>query len=100
MPTPFAARQFVSHGHVTVNGQRVTIPSYRLRQGDTVEVREKSRGLTVVLEAIQSTERDVPDYVEADHSKMTARLARIPQLTDVPYPVRWNRTSSSSSIHV
>ncbi len=72
---------------MTVNGRRVTIPSYRLRQGDTVEVREKSRGLTVLLEAIQSTERDVPDYIEADHSKMTARLARIPQLTDVPYPV-------------
>jgi len=50
-------------------------------------VREKSRGLVLVLEAVQSTERDVPDYVEADHSKMTARLARIPQLSDVPYPV-------------
>jgi small subunit ribosomal protein S4 len=88
VPTPFAARQFVSHGHVTVNGQRVTIPSYRLRQGDTVEIREKSRGLVLVLEAVQSTERDVPDYIEADHGKMSARLARIPQLTDVPYPVR------------
>ncbi len=88
VPTPFAARQFVSHGHVSVNGRRVTIPSYRLRQGDTVEVREKSRGLVMVLEAAQSTERDVPDYIEADHSKMTARLSRIPQLSDVPFPVR------------
>ncbi len=86
--TPFAARQFISHGHVSVNGRRVNIPSYRLRQGDTVEVREKSRALAMVLEAVQSTERDVPDYVEADHSKMTARLARIPQLSDVPYPVQ------------
>ncbi len=85
--TPFAARQFISHGHVSVNGRRVNISSYRLRQGDTVEVREKSRGLAMVLEAAQSTERDVPDYIEADHSKMTARLARIPQLSDVPYPV-------------
>jgi small subunit ribosomal protein S4 len=87
VPTPFAARQFISHGHVTVNGRRVNIPSFRLRQGDTVEVREKSRGLVMVLEAVQSTERDVPDYVEADHGKMTARLSRIPQLSDVPYPV-------------
>ena len=71
-----------------MNGRRVNIPSYRLRQGDTVEVREKSRALAMVLEAVQSTERDVPDYVEADHSKMTARLARIPQLSDVPYPVQ------------
>ena len=85
--TPFAARQFVNHGHVRVNGKRVTIPSYRLRAGDLVEVKEKSRELGAVLEAIQLAERDVPDYVEADHKKMTARLSRIPGLSDVPYPV-------------
>ncbi len=85
--TPFAARQFVNHGHVRVNGKRVTIPSYRLRAGDLVEVKEKSRELGAVLEAIQLAERDVPDYVEADHRKMTARLSRIPGLSDVPYPV-------------
>ena len=85
--TPFAARQFVSHGHISVNGRRVNIPSYRCRQGDVVEIREKSRALALVLEAIQSTERDVPDYLEVDHNKMTARLARFPQLSDVPYPV-------------
>ncbi len=87
VPTPFAARQFISHGHIAVNGRRVNIPSYRVRQGDVVEVREKSRGLVLVLEAVQSTERDVPDYLEADHNKMTVRFARIPQLSDVPYPV-------------
>jgi small subunit ribosomal protein S4 len=85
--TPFAARQFVNHGHVRVNGKRVTIPSYRLRAGDVVEVKEKSRELGAVLEAIQLAERDVPDYIEADHKKMTARLSRIPGLSDVPYPV-------------
>ena len=85
--TPFAARQFVNHGHVRVNGKRVTIPSYRLRAGDLVEVKEKSRELGAVLEAIQLAERDVPDYVEVDHRKMTARLSRIPGLSDVPYPV-------------
>jgi len=86
--TPFAARQFVSHGHVKVNGRRVTVPSYRLKAGDLVEVRDKSKELAFVLEATQLPERDVPDYVEADHKKMTARLARIPGLSDVPYPVQ------------
>jgi small subunit ribosomal protein S4 len=85
--TPFAARQFVNHGHVRVNGKRVTISSYRLRAGDVVEVKEKSRDLGAVLEAIQLAERDVPDYLEVDHRKMTARLSRIPGLSDVPYPV-------------
>lgn len=88
VPTPFAARQFVSHGHVSVNGRRVTVPSYRLRIGDVVEVREKSRQMILVLEAIKSAERDVPDYIETDHNKLTAKLLRIPALSDVPYPVQ------------
>jgi small subunit ribosomal protein S4 len=88
VPTVFAARQFVSHGHVSVNGKRVTIPSYRLRIGDVIEVREKGKQLALVLEAIKSAERDVPDYVNADHNKMTASLTRIPALSDVPYPVQ------------
>src|SRR5512139_55204 len=86
-PTPFAARQFVSHGNVSVNGRRVTIPSMRLRVGDVLEVKEASRQMPLLLEAIKSSERDVPDYVDADHSKMTAKLTRIPALADVPYPV-------------
>jgi len=88
VPTVFAARQFVSHGHVAVNGRRVTIPSYRCRVGDVIEVNEKAKQLPLVLEAIKSAERDVPDYVDADHSKMTAKLVRIPALSDVPYPVQ------------
>ncbi len=87
VPTMFSARQFVSHGHVTVNGRRVTIPSYRLRLNDVVEVKEKARQLPLVLEALKSVERDVPDYVDADHGKMTAKLLRVPALSDVPYPV-------------
>jgi small subunit ribosomal protein S4 len=86
-PTVFAARQLVSHGHVSVNGKRVTIASYRLQIGDTIELASKSKELVVVLEATQSAERDVPDYVEADHKRMTAKLSRIPALSDVPYPV-------------
>jgi len=87
VPTPFAARQFVSHGHVKVNGRRVNIPSYRCKPGDLVEVREKSKNLLVVLEAISLAERDVPEYIDVDHQKMTATYVRQPGLGDVPYPV-------------
>src|ERR1700676_1471325 len=87
VPTVFAARQFVSHGHVKVNGKRVTVSSYRVKVGDQVEVKEKSKQLALVLEANALAERDVPDYIEVDHSKMTAKLARVPAPSDVPYPV-------------
>ena len=87
VPTVFAARQFVSHGHVKVNGRRVTIPSFRVKTGDVVEVKDASKQLALVLEATSLPERDVPDYIEVDHSKMTAKLLRVPHLAEVPYPV-------------
>ena len=86
-PTPFAARQLVNHGHVLVNGKRVNIGSYQLRDGDTIELRDKARQMALVLEAAQSSERDVPDYVEIDHDRMRGRFVRAPKPTDVPYPV-------------
>ena len=85
--TIFAARQFVNHGHVKVNGSRVNIPSYRGNEGDVIEVRNRSKQLASVLEAIQLPERDVPDYLEVDTNKMTATFTRTPSLGDVPYPV-------------
>lgn len=88
VPTIFAARQFVNHGHVTVNGKRCNIGSARLKPGNIVQVREKSRNLALVLEALGSAERDIPDYVEVDPKAMTAEFKRIPVLTDVPYPVK------------
>jgi len=88
VPTIFAARQFVNHGHVMVNGVRTNIPSYRCRPGDVIEVREKSKQMALVLEATQLAERDVPDYIDADHNKMVATYARVPALGDVPYPVQ------------
>jgi small subunit ribosomal protein S4 len=88
VPTVFAARQFVNHGHVKVNGRRVNIGSYRCKVGDLIEVKEASKQLALVLEASQSGERDVPDYLEVDHNKMTVRLGRIPAFSDVPYPVQ------------
>ena len=88
VPTVFAARQFVSHGHMTVNGKRVTIPSYMVQVGDAIAVRSKSKELAVLKEASESAERDVPDYIEIDHSKFTGALKRVPGLKDVPYPVQ------------
>jgi small subunit ribosomal protein S4 len=88
VPTVFAARQFINHGHIKVNGRRVNIASFRLKVGDLIEVKEKSKQMALVLEATGLAERDVPDYVEVDHNKMTAKLARVPQLTEVPYPVQ------------
>ena len=87
VPTIFAARQFVSHGHVKVNGRRVNIPSYKVKVGDVIEVKDASKQLALVLEAVSLAERDVPDYIEADHGKLTTKLTRIPAPTEVPYPV-------------
>ena len=87
VPTPFAARQFINHGHVRVNGKKVNIASYRCKVGDEVALRDRSKQIGMVLESVELAERDVPDYIEADHTKMTARYARVPGLADVPYPV-------------
>jgi small subunit ribosomal protein S4 len=88
VPTPFAARQLVSHGHVRVNGRRVTVASCQLKPTDLLELSPKAREMALVLEASKSAERDTPDYVEVDHGKMTAKLVRKPKLSDVPYPVQ------------
>jgi small subunit ribosomal protein S4 len=86
--TMFAARQFINHGHIKVNGRRVNISSYKVKPGDQIEIKESSKQLTPVLEAVQLGERDVPDFIEADHSKMTATFTRIPALSDVPFAVQ------------
>lgn len=87
VPTIFSARQFVNHGHVRVNGRRVNIPSFRVKVGDEIEVRERSRQMTLILEAIGAPERDIPDYLSVDHSSLKAEMTRVPRLDDVPYPV-------------
>ena len=88
VPTVWASRQFVNHGHVLVNGKRVNIASYRCKPGDVIEVRERSRNMALVLEALQSSERDVPDYIELDPKGMTARFIRAPELAEVPFAVK------------
>ena len=85
--TPFAARQYVNHGHILVNGKRVNISSYSVKDNDTIEVREKAKQMAVIIEASGSTERDIPDYLEVDLTKLKGRFVRAPKLADVPYPV-------------
>jgi small subunit ribosomal protein S4 len=88
VPTVFAARQFVNHGHVLVNGKRVNIPSYLVKVGDQIEVKEKLEAARRRARRRAVAERDVPDYIEIDHRKMTAKFLRAPKLSDVPYPVQ------------
>ncbi len=87
VPTVFSARQLVNHGHVMVNGKKVDIPSYQVSDEDVVSVKEKSRGLPLVLEAIASPERTTPEYLRVDENKAAATYLRGPKLEDVPYPV-------------
>lgn len=87
VPTVFAARQFVSHKHVTVNGQKVNIPSYQVKEGDVIEVKDASLKMPMVIQAIESPERDVPEYIDVDHKKGKATFLRVPELADVPYAV-------------
>ena len=88
VPTVFAARQFVNHGHIMVNGKRVNIASYRVKVGDVVEVKEKSKQIAWCWRRRRLAERDVPDYIDVDGAKLTAKMSRIPVLTDVPYAVQ------------
>ena len=87
-PTVFAARQLVNHGHVMLNGKRCNIGSVMVKAGDEIQLREKSRQIPAVMEAIVSGERDVPEYIEADHDQYKAKFVRAPSLDEVPYPVQ------------
>ena len=87
VPTVFAARQFINHGHILVNGKRVNIASYRVGEGDVIEIKEKSREIVMVLEALDSPERDIPEYMEVDLGKRRGTFVRTPKFSEVPYPV-------------
>ncbi len=86
VPTVFAARQFVNHGHVLVNGKRVNVPSYKVQDGDVVQVDPKKKDMQLVFEGQESSERDLPDYIEVDNNELKATFQRGPKLADVPYP--------------
>ena len=87
VPTVFASRQFVSHKHIMVNSKVVNIPSYKLKPGDIVEIRDKSKKLTVVFEAKKKTERDIPEYIKIHDCGLKSTYIKIPTLSEVPFPV-------------
>jgi len=84
--TPFAARQLVSHGHVSVNGKKTNIPSFQVEEGDIIELREKAKQMAVVLEMTQNPERSVPEHIEFDTKDLKGKFIRVPKLAEVPYP--------------
>ncbi len=88
VPTVFASRQLVSHGHILVNGKRVTIPSYQVRVGDVITLKENARTIPMVVQAQNNKEREVPDYISVDEKKFEATYTRIPSFEEVPYPVK------------
>ena len=85
VPTVFAARQFVNHGHILVNGKKVNIPSYLVKVGDVIEVNGKAKEMALVVEAMASAERNVPDYITVDEKNMSGTMTRVPVLADIPY---------------
>ena len=87
-PTVFAARQIINHGHVLLNGKRCNIASVMLKDGNTLQLRDKAKQIPAILEGMTSVERDVPEYIEADHDEMSATLVRAPSLDEVPYPAQ------------
>ena len=87
VPTIFAARQLVNHGHVKVNNKRVNIPSYTVKDGDEISIKEQSKQINLIQEAIVSQEREIPEYLEVDTKDLKGRFLRAPLMHDVPYPV-------------
>lgn len=85
VPTVFSARQFINHGHVKVNGKRVNIASFMVNEGDVIEIRDKSKSLAIVMEAIKSAERDIPGYIIVDEKKLTSTFVRTQEFAEVPY---------------
>jgi small subunit ribosomal protein S4 len=84
--TVFSARQLINHGHIKVNGKKVNIPSYLVSDKDSIEIKDKSKELVVIVGALVSKERDVPDYIQMDEKTKIAKLLRIPKFSEVPYP--------------
>ena len=85
-PTVFAARQLINHGHFVVNKKKVNISSYTLKENDLIEIKDKSKSLTIIESCVNSKERDVPEYIQADSKNKTAKLVRIPKFSEIPYP--------------
>ena len=84
--TVFSARQLINHGHIRINGKKVNIPSYLVKEEETIEIKDKSKEITIIAGALLSKERDVPDYIQMDEKNKKAKLIRVPKFSEVPYP--------------
>ncbi len=85
--TIFSSRQLINHGHVRVNGKKVNIASYQVREDDTVEIRDKSKQLALIDIALANKEREVPEYLQLDEKNKKVKFVRVPKFEEVPYPV-------------
>ncbi len=85
--TIFSSRQLINHGHVRVNGKKVNISSYQVKEEDTIEIREKSKQLALIDIALANKEREVPEYLQLDEKNKKVKFVRIPKFEEVPYPV-------------
>jgi len=84
--TVFSARQLINHGHVKVNGKKVNIPSYLVKAEDTIEIKDKSKDLAIIVGSVDSKERDIPEYIKMDEKNKIATLIRVPKFSEIPYP--------------
>lgn len=83
------ARQLVTHGHVLVNGRKVNIPSYNLRAGDVIEIREKSKNLELIKESLEKAQhRGIPSWLELDATNMKGKVLRVPSRDEIPVVAR------------
>ena len=85
--TIFSSRQLINHGHVKVNGKKVNISSYQVKEEDTIEIRDKSKQLAIIDVAMANKEREIPEYLQADEKNKKVKFVRVPKFEEVPYPV-------------
>ena len=85
-PTVFAARQLINHGHFRVNKKKVNVSSYRVREDDLIEIKDKSKSLIIIEGSLGNKERDVPEYIQLDRKNKTTKLVRVPKFSEIPYP--------------
>ena len=85
--TIFSSRQLINHGHVRVNGKKVNVSSYQVKEEDSIEIRDKSKKLAIIDIALANKERDTPEYIQVDEKNKKVKFVRVPKFEEVPYPV-------------
>ncbi|MDD2840283.1 MAG: 30S ribosomal protein S4 [Rickettsiales bacterium] len=85
-PTVYAARQLVNHKHILVNGKPINIASYQVKVGDVISLSEGAKKITLINEALEHMERDIPTYLELNANEKTVKFLNKPAFSDIPYP--------------